>query len=446
MEFGKYLGKGLWGLADKALPVVYGLGYVLLVIRVLPEEEFGNFVLVQEIFLIISGLATAFALQPLLKFAAEDSPDLADTVGAGFLLNVAFTLTASVAVAICADPISRLLNSPGLYLLVLLVPAMLAASLLRNFALIVLQARFQIKQVFWIDAAHFLGAPFFTWVVSRMHMFDSAYDLVIINIISLSLSSVVGLICARPFLHLTLKPGMTAVRKVSNYGRYTLGGIVSYLFYSKSDSFILSAFSGPAQVAVYNSAKVFVRVYEMVTQVVQMFVLPAVSRLSWQGELKSVKVVVEKALLFSTIGMLPVFVLFLFFPSVLVQTLYAGRYPEAILLLRIFAFLSLVAPLLAIGSNMLLGLGHAKENFLLGLQTLGVSTGLYLLLTPVMMANGAALAYVLSSFIMAVITFLAIKKHVKLTLRGVLGRYGDIMAFLKARFLRSVRSESGAGQ
>ena len=70
MEFGRYLAKGIWGLADKALPVVYGLGYIYLVIRVLPEEEFGNWVLLQEVFLLISGLATAFALNPLLKYAA----------------------------------------------------------------------------------------------------------------------------------------------------------------------------------------------------------------------------------------------------------------------------------------------------------------------------------------------------------------------------------------
>ena len=61
MEFGKHIGKGLWGIADKALPVVYGISYIVLVIRVLPEEEFGNFVLIQEVFLIITGFAMAFS-------------------------------------------------------------------------------------------------------------------------------------------------------------------------------------------------------------------------------------------------------------------------------------------------------------------------------------------------------------------------------------------------
>ena len=104
MEIGKHLNKGMWGLADKALPVVYGVGYVWLVIRVLPEEEFGNFVLVQEVFLIVSGLATAFALQPLLKFSSEDNADISGIVSAAFVLNVAFTIIASLMVVALSTP------------------------------------------------------------------------------------------------------------------------------------------------------------------------------------------------------------------------------------------------------------------------------------------------------------------------------------------------------
>ena len=39
MEFGKHIGKGLWAFADKALPAVYALGFIFLVVRVLPEKE-----------------------------------------------------------------------------------------------------------------------------------------------------------------------------------------------------------------------------------------------------------------------------------------------------------------------------------------------------------------------------------------------------------------------
>ena len=112
MEFGKYLAKGTWGLADKALPVVYGIGYVWLVIRVLPEEEFGNFVLVQEIFLVISGLATAFALQPLLKFSSEENARLEGIVSASLALNVLFVAVASLVVVACSAQAGPALEFP----------------------------------------------------------------------------------------------------------------------------------------------------------------------------------------------------------------------------------------------------------------------------------------------------------------------------------------------
>ncbi|RPH33049.1 hypothetical protein EHM92_08410, partial [bacterium] len=159
MEFGKHLGKGIWGLADKALPVIYGLGYVVLVIRVLPAEEFGNFVLIQEIFLVISGLAAAFALQPLLKFAAEGGDNPKEVISAALLLNIAFIAVASLLAVAGKDLTGALLNSPTLAPLMLYLPAMLAASFIRNFTLTLLQSRYLFREVFWVDAMHFLGAP-----------------------------------------------------------------------------------------------------------------------------------------------------------------------------------------------------------------------------------------------------------------------------------------------
>lgn len=340
MELGRHLGKGIWGLADKALPVAYGVAFVVLVIRVLPEREFGNFILIQEIFLIISGFAQGFALQPLLKFAAEENAEGRGIVSAGFMLNAAFTLLCALIIVVIRVPLSELLNSPTLAPLLLYVPAMLAASLMRNFTMVVLQTKFRIKEIFWTDAAHFLGAPVLVYAMSKLHKFDTALDLIVINIISLSVSSAVGTVLSWSMLSIRAKVSSGEVRKLWDYGKYSLGGIVSFLVSTRSDSFILSAFTGPIQVAVYNSVKVFIRIYDMVTQVVQMFIFPAVSRLSSKGESGSLKALIEKSILFSTIGMLPVSLMFVALASPLVNIVYQGRYVEAIPMLQLFAVLS----------------------------------------------------------------------------------------------------------
>jgi lipopolysaccharide exporter len=436
MEFGKHLGKGIWGLADKGLPVVYGLAYVVLVIRVLPAEEFGNFVLIQEIFLVISGLASAFALQPLLKFASEGGDDPKKVVSAALLLNVAFIAIAALLSVAGRDLTGAVLNSPSLAPLMLYLPAMLAASLVRNFTLTLLQARYLFREVFWVDAMHFLGAPLGIWVVSHMHLFNSALALILINVVTLSASSVVGLFLARSLFRVTLRPLREEIRKVWDYGKFSLGGIFSYLVYSRADTFILAMFTGPVPVAAYNSVKVFTRVYEMVSQVVQMFILPATSRLSVLGENRTLKVMVEKAMLFFTVGMIPVFLLFLAAPPLLIGILYEGKYMEAIPTLQVFSLLALIAPLLAIGTNVLMGLGEARVSFVLGAQMLGISLLLYLVLIPWLGGTGAALGYVLSSYITAWLTIVKMNRFIPVTAAEVLRRHTVMVTFLKNRLVR----------
>ena len=434
MEFGKHLTKSLWGLADKALPVAYGIGYVYLVIRVLPDEEFGNFVLLQEIFLILSGLAAALALQPLLKFGSEDQPDDTDVLSVSVALHFGVLMASSLVVTSFRHELASILNAPMLAPLLVWIPALLGASFIRNTALVLLQTRFQLQRVFWVDAAHFLGAPLLVWIMSRMHQFDSAMDLIVINVVSLSLSSAVGLVLVRTRLQFGSRPGWDVWKRVSRYGMYSFGSVFSYLLYSKADSFVLAAYSGPVTVALYNSAKIFTRIFEMATQVVQMLVLPSVSFLSSRGEEASLKALVEKAIMFSTIGMVPVLLLLLAGPELLIDLLYGGRYAEAAGILRIFALMSLTVSILAIGSSVLMGLGEARASFFLGVQTLVVSVGSFFLFIPWLGVNGAAVASVVASVIMTWVTLRVTRRYVQMSTRGVLARVYDIRAFITRRF------------
>jgi O-antigen/teichoic acid export membrane protein len=433
MELGKYLGKGLWGLADKVLPVVYGLGYVLLVIRVLPEEEFGNFVLVQEVFLVISGLSTAFALQPMLKFAAEKDSNFIEIARAGMVLNLLFTLGAALLVIACSIPLAALFNSPGLRLLLLFVPVMLVASFIRNIALIALQAQFRIREVFLIDAVHFLGAPLLTWVYSRAEVFDSALELVYINIISLSASSLVGLVLARRLIALRGGPLRPVLSQLWHFGKFAIGGAASQMLYTRIDSFVLAAFSGPVAVAVYNAAKIVTRVFEMLNQVVQMFVLPATSRLSNEGKTSWLRSMLEKVLFVTVAGMLPVAVVLLGGAWTIVHILYGQRYQDAALLLQIFALLSFSTPFLAVAWNALMGLGEARASFNLGMVMIGVALLLYTLFIPFWGAQGAAIAYVLATAAIALLSMAMLHRRVPISTRGIASRWRDVHSFIIRR-------------
>ena len=440
MELGKHLGKGIWGLADKSLPVLYGLAYVLLVIRVLPEEEFGNFVLVQEVFLIISALAMAFSLQPLLKFASEENADLPHVAGTAMLLNIGVVLVPSVAIVGGREALSTLLNAPGLSSLLLYVPALLLCSFPRNFTLILLQSRFRIRDVFVVDAFHFLVAPLLIWVVSRMHRFSDAAILLQINLVSLSVSSLAGILLSRGMLRMTLRPSRDQVRKMWQYGSYALGGMASTTLYTKADIFLLSSFSGPVEVALYNSVKVFTRLYEMVTQVIAMFVLPGVSHLASRGEEKSLIALVEKSIAFLTVAMIPIFLVFLLLPTPLIETIYQGRYLDGIPLMRAFAPLALLIPVIGVATSVLMGLGEAKIGFRLSLHLLISSLAAYLIFIPPLASMGAAVAYLLSSLYLAVLSTVYLRRFVPISAGGLLRRRSDLWNFVRKQIVRAPTS------
>lgn len=436
MELGKHLGKGIWGAADKALPALYGLGFVLLVIRVLPEEEFGNFVLIQEIFLIISGFAMGFALQPMLKYAAEDRPDRREIIGAALFLNAVFVVVCSIGVVLIRHPFGELLNSRGLADLMLYLPALLIASFARNFTLVLLQTRFMMKEIFWTDAAHFIGAVALIAYSTARGGFASALDMINVNLVSLSASSLLGLFLARPIFKVKLTPHLASVRLLWHYGKYSLGSVVSYLFYTKADSFILSSYSGPVQVAMYNSVKMLLRLFDTMSQVINMFVVPAASRLSSQGERESLRVLVEKAIAFGTLALFPVFILFVFFPSPLVYLMYGGRYLESVVLVQVFALLSFVTPLYGVAGSALLGLGLARTGFYLSVVQFVVSVVVYAACIPLWGPLGATIGYVITSVVITWVTTKKLQDYLPFTLRDTTSRWRDVTAFIQSKFGR----------
>jgi O-antigen/teichoic acid export membrane protein len=164
-----------------------------------------------------------------------------------------------------------------------------------------------------------------------------------------------------------------------------------------------------------------------------MFVLPVVSRLSARGEFAKLKALVEKSIAFSTIGLIPVLLGFLLFAPALIAIVYQGRYTEAIPLLRVFSLLSLVVPAIAVSTNTLMGLGHARTGFTISVQILVVSIVLYVALTPLLGPMGTTAGYVASSFVLAWLTIAKMNVSVPIRLSDVLRRTNDVTVFLKSR-------------
>ena len=427
MEFGKHIGKGLWAFADKALPALYGIGFIFLVVRALPEREYGAFVIVQTIFTVVSMMAIALALQPLTKFAAEKKENGPYIVAALTLTATFFALGVFIFVGGKRFIIPYLDPDPHSLLLLLFnyLPLTFFTAWYRIFSISLLQASYDVRKIFWIDAAYFLGTLILVYCLSKMHMFNTAEDLLRINIMTQAASSFLALVFTAKTMSVSLRFKKDAFGEMFRFGKFTFGTNSIYTLLTQMDVFFVSSFVGLGGVAVYNATKIITRIFDMASQVLQMFLIPFSSKNYALGEKGKLVVTIEKAICFSSLILLPVFLVSLIVPRELLHFLYHGKYDHGANILRVFGLMALVVPWNSAVVSYIIGIGKVRDVFYISIIYLAVTVPVYWLLTPLLGAVGTSIGLVTTFLVITVILVRYVQKIIPFTLMGVVRRFED---------------------
>ena len=432
MEFGKHIGKAVWAFADKALPAIYGVGFIWLVIRKLPPAEYGAYVLVQLFFIVLFTLGQSFALQPLLKYAAEGrNTNTYLTISS--ILYLLFCFVTSGALWICKDIASGILNTPELGKLMIYVPALLAASAFRNIVIVLLQANFRIRELFVIDAAYFLGALVLLGVASHFDLMRTANDALDINVLAFLVSSLLAMIPSWSLLKFSVAEIRNTLKDMREFATFSLSNSAGYMVSAQLDTLLISMYWGPIQVASYNAAKVFYRAIEIVAQVIQMFLIPAASRLSAQKRINDLKALFEKTTLFSHVLLFVMACGLIAFAPFLFHFFYHDKYDEAIKILQILALASLGVPWLAACASVMTGAGEVRLLFRNVVALFGISLVCYLVLIPISNIEGAAWGFAVSQIASAFMFARTLHSSglVEVSSLKIMSRFTDIWIFIK---------------
>ncbi|MGA2625199.1 MAG: oligosaccharide flippase family protein [Bacteroidota bacterium] len=436
MEFGKHIGKGLWAFADKALPAIYGLGFVFLVVRFLPQKEFGAYALIQTIFGVVGAAGTAFALQPLIKFAAE-TEERGPYIVASLVMQFLLFLFVSVVVLVFRGPLANLFD-PGhqVNLLPLFgyLPLLFAASYYRNFAVGLLQASYRVQRIFWIDAVYFMGVLLVVYLARTVGMFQTAADMLSINVMTLACSTLLAIILTWREMSVGLVPRSEAFAKMWHFGKYTFGGSSIYIVFSQLDVFFVTSFAGIVAVAMYQAAKVMTRLNDVLAQVLQMFLIPFSSKGFAREDTEKLTVAAEKAICFSTLLFLPVFLAMFFFPEVILHLLYKGKYDDATAVVRVLSFLALTVPWNGVVTSYMVGMGMVRQGLYASIALLGIALPAYALLTPAWGPVGTSIGLVGSFFVITVALVIYLRRFIPINLLNVLKRTEDAWTFARTRF------------
>ena len=435
MEIGKHIGKGLWAFADKALPAIYGAGFIVFVVRVLPPAEYGIFVLIQSIFLLLLGMGQSLALQPMVKFAAE-TDDVSGIFSTASLYYAAFLTAASVLLIVFRVPLSSVVNAEKIASLIVYVPLLFSASYLRSVVLFLFQAKLEVQKVFWIDAVHFIGSLLCIVVLGSFRLLHTAEILLQINLLTFSCSSLIALIILFRRYAIHLRFERTLGKTFWSYGKYSFGAAVSYSIYTQADSLLISGLTGPIYVATYNAAKVFIRTFDLFLQVINLLLVPTISRLSSQNRRDDLLTLGEKSAFAFITFILPFVIGLVLFAPVIVTFFYGKKYNEAILILRLLALSGLFVPGIGIASSFAYGMSYMKEAFYVSVGATFVSVVLLATLTQGLGITGSAWAIVLSAATMCVLWYMVLVSRIGIPLRvrPVFMRHRDVINFFSKTF------------
>jgi O-antigen/teichoic acid export membrane protein len=433
MQFGRHISKGFWALADKGMLALYGVAFMLIVIRTLPPEEYGTLVLFQTVFLLITSLATSFAIQPMVKYVAEGSDARAS--GSTTLVITALLIAVCTGIVLLlSHPIATLLAkaySPQLAELLLWLPVLLAANIYKMVISGLLQARLQVRQLFAVDSVYFVTSLALILLAYLSGSLTHAEIVIYIMIISSLLSSGTALLLTRAVTIPAWRWDASEAGKIFDYGKYTLGGTIGNIVQTQFDTLLISTFSGVGGAAVYYAAKNFTRIFDMFTQSMQMLIVPASSILQARGDKEGLIALVEKSICFGLLAIIPVVAIFMLFPGTLVSLIYGNKYPESIPVLRILALTGLVIPWGVVIASVLMGTGRTAVGFLMSIVSLVFSLVIYYVSGSIAGLTGIVWGVVCMYAILGLLGTLILHHYVPFRMMSIVRRTKDAIQFAR---------------
>jgi O-antigen/teichoic acid export membrane protein len=437
MKFSDHVGKGVWTMMSRGLVVLYGV-ITLALMKVLVKEEFGTLSFFQLLFTMLYTFSDNFALQAIVKFGLEPDADLEALLSTSATLLAGFFSLVLIAFFAFSTPLADLLKQPQL-------PALLPYLLLLAFVTIpraiffkVLQMRFRMRDMFFVDLANFGVSSvviFVMLVTGRVH---TALDVVQVTIASAALSSIVATLLSKSEVGLRYKYVRHVYSKVYGYIKFQSATGVVAVFQQQFDTLIVSAFTGTVGVANYQGAKNLYRIFDEIRNASVVFIFPATSRYAGTHDWASLKTMLNKAISFLYLAIVPLAVFVAIAAPLIYHTIWGHKYDESIPILRVLMIAGIFLPMQIVFPTAMTGLGRVKE--LLVAVTIGflADVALSLALLPSMGVLGAAVAFVAAMGIQAVLTMRVVGKTVELSPRIWMTQGArDALNFLRARRSRS---------
>jgi len=405
---------------------------IFLVVRVLPANEFGSYVLAQGMVQFISLISAAMVYRYMIREMSKDDwePLLPyNSLLLSLLLNLMIIIPiyyfrTQIAAALNANIFGELLHSA--------VPLFLLSMFFRTFTQRIIISMREPAKLFIANGTYFLILMIGLVYLNLKGNLRTSSQLINLSTVSAFASALIGLSLSQPILKkIRLSFSFNIHKKILKFGKYSAGAAAANLVTNTADSYLISYLSGPIQVAYYNSAKFIYKFYQSIPQVLDVTLYPYSSKLAQENRKSDLKALYEKILCYLYLILIPLNIIAFYFSEPLLSLLYKGRYEGSYVILQLLIIASTFIPVTSMSASLAFAENKPKTVLYGRLITLFlvILSGFYFV--PEYGAHGMAIALLAGFFGEAIYMTIIIKKSIDLTFLGVLFRTKDAFEFVK---------------
>ena len=430
VRFEQHWRRVAWAVLDKSLPLAFGVGFMLLVVRVLPPEEFGLQGIASTVLLTVSQLLRYLLLVPMTKYVAEGRvPE--SFAATGMLLYVLASAAMAALLAGGRDLWAVVFGKPALAAVLVPSASLLLVGSARDAAISTLEGHRRLRTLFWADCGYYAIAlgTLALWRFAGAPRTAAAVQWVQAS--AAAAGSALAVVMAHRLL--AARPARPEAGQLLTFGRYSFGSGLGATIGQQADGLLAGALMDARGVASYQVARLFFRIFNVLAQAIAQVLMPLVSRLHAGGRERDVRVLFEKSVCFLHLALLPVLaVLFLLTPQ-LFALFFGDRYAASITPFRILLVSAATLPFASVGSPFLIGLGRVRSLVWITWLGTAVGVGLAWIWIPRFGPSGAALGVLVAAVVGMVARTWVLQRILGFALADVAGRTRDAVAFARRR-------------
>jgi lipopolysaccharide exporter len=336
---------GIINVLQNMTGVLFGIGGILLLIRVLPVHQFGAWVSFNTVITILNIVRDSLVRNALVKFLSsakeEDKPKI---MTAALMINVIITIVCVIFIFFVAHYFANSWNEPQIIhvFYVFSIVFVLNASLTQYNC--IEQANLNFKGVFlstFVTQGIFFSYILYCYVLNFQL---PLINLVIVQVLGAIFSNVIAYYHVKEYLIFAKTVSKGWVNQLFNYSKYSFGTSVSSILSGSIDKLMLAGLINTVAAGAYDIVIRITNLVDIPTNAMATIVFPqSAKRIESEGK-EAIKYLYERSVGAILAILLPGVILLFFFADYFIYFLADGKFPESAAMLKITLIYIVVLP------------------------------------------------------------------------------------------------------